>query len=232
MKTCGVELMALTAAIRQMEASGAPGITVDAYHARHILADLVELARVKRMIRAQSPPRRELSVPTAENVLWVDLHSVIGTFPQGQSDEDRKRDDAELGELGTARDVVRRFVVLRKGLEKLERCEVNRGIGEPDPSGDWVQWTDIIALLERGEQAASKLAAVERDTISVLEQQRDDALDRLERLRERLELVKRWTPGDVPRDMHDLDGWVTEAQEGRDAYVRYSDIRALLDEAG
>jgi hypothetical protein len=111
-----------------------------------------------------------------------------------------------------------RLARLREGLEKLERCEVNRGIGEPDPSGDWVQWTDILALLERGEQATSKLAAVERDTVSVLEQQRDGALDRMEKLRKGL--------GKLPVV------WV-RADEGTDRHkpaVYMSDIRKLLDE--
>lgn len=53
MKMCGVELMALAAAIRQMEASGAPGISVSPYHARHILADLVELSRLRHGLRKE-----------------------------------------------------------------------------------------------------------------------------------------------------------------------------------
>ena len=53
MKTCGAEVMALAAAVRQMWATGATGINVGAYQAQHILDDLVELARLRHGLREQ-----------------------------------------------------------------------------------------------------------------------------------------------------------------------------------
>jgi hypothetical protein len=75
----------------------------------------------------------------------------------------------------------------------------------------------------------SKLAAIERDTISILEQQRDDALDRLERLRDGLKKLGqyKWGPehgGEMGQD----DDQHTHTGE----FVHWSDIRALLDGEG